>query len=568
MNNRYLKYLRFSFTFLFGLAATLFFGYGYKYHLRYIEGMQLFLYTWDYVKDMLLHPGGLAELISRFLVQFYHVPLIGGAIIGLLLVLLQTGIQAIVNSISDGYGNYKNGSWWFLTFVPPAFYWYLMCDSLFTLTGLTALTAAVWICFVYSKLPNKTARTTYAFVWIPLLWFTAGGVAVAAALLMLAIEILNKSYRKWLPFAGMIAGVLLTWVLIQASPFQYEPIQLFLGGIYYTYLPDIPLLPFLFLWMLTVVTVVVTVVLPSLPKKWISAAIGTVAVVFFFFVIKSNYDRMREKEYFYLFSAKEMKWRHIIDKSHTQLPNSLLAVNMLNLALAMTGSEGDQMFHFPQPTQEALVLSYEKDMLFAQEILFNLGLINESRRYAYECLSQIPDKQQSAYFLKRIAEADMISGRETLARKYLSMLQKTLFYRSWAGRRLRMLDTEDGIDNHPVYGSLKQIQPIRNFNYTVLQFEKILLSILQDNPRNQMAYRYLMMYYMLTKNIPAFYENLRVTHPVPRHYREALVFSLGFSDDAMFEEFKTFEQQLQSLEPSVLEENFGKTYWYYFYLIQ
>jgi hypothetical protein len=275
-----------------------------------------------------------------------------------------------------------------------------------------------------------------------------------------------------------------------------------------------------------------------------------------------------------------MKWQQIIDESRKQLPNSLVAVNILNLALAMTDSAGDDLFNYPQPSQGALILSYDKDMLFAQEILFNLGLINESRRYAFESMSQIPDRQQSAYFIMRLAESDMISGREALARKYLNTLNKTLFYKKWAQRRLTLLNSENGVDNHPVYGSLRKMQPKHNFNYTVLQFEQMLSSILEDNPRNHIAYNYLMMYYMLTKNIPAFCENLQIVHPVPKHYQEVLALTSGLSepgasdihmlqiDDPVFLKFKQFEKNLQIMDLGILDKEYGNTFWYYFYMIK
>lgn len=282
----------------------------------------------------------------------------------------------------------------------------------------------------------------------------------------------------------------------------------------------------------------------------------------------------------FLFATKQMKWQQIIKESRKQLPNSLVAVNMLNLALAMTDSSGDDLFNYPQPSQGALILSYDQDMLYAQEILFNLGLINESRRYAFECLSQIPDRQQSAYFIMRLAESDMISGRDTLARKYLNTLNQTLFYKKWAQRRLFLLNTENGVDNHPVYGSLRKMQPKRDFNYTVLQFGQMLRNILEDNPRNHIAYNYLMMYYMLTKNIPAFCENLQIVHPLPRHYQEVLALTAGHSesdtpefhklpmDDQVFLKFKQFEKKLQVMEPLTLDKEYGNTFWYYFYMIK
>ncbi len=104
--------------------------------------------------------------------------------------------------------------------------------------------------------------------------------------------------------------------------------------------------------------------------------------------------------------------------------------------------------------------------------------------------------------------------------------------------------------------------------------------ILEDNPRNHIAYNYLMMYYMLTKNIPAFCENLQIVDPLPRHYQEVLALTAGHSesdtpefhklpmDDQVFLRFKQFEKKLQAVEPGTLDKEYGNTFWYYFYMIK
>ena len=44
------------------------------YVLSHREQQQLFLFDWDYVRDVLFEPGGAAALIGRFLVQFFYSP--------------------------------------------------------------------------------------------------------------------------------------------------------------------------------------------------------------------------------------------------------------------------------------------------------------------------------------------------------------------------------------------------------------------------------------------------------------------------------------------------------------
>ena len=48
-----------------------------KWLLMFRGQQEMFLFDWGYVKDILLHPGGLAEVIARFLTQFFTVSGVG-----------------------------------------------------------------------------------------------------------------------------------------------------------------------------------------------------------------------------------------------------------------------------------------------------------------------------------------------------------------------------------------------------------------------------------------------------------------------------------------------------------
>ncbi len=51
-----------------------------KWLLMFRGQQEMFLFDWGYIKDILLHPGGLAEVIAKFLVQFFTVPGVGAVV--------------------------------------------------------------------------------------------------------------------------------------------------------------------------------------------------------------------------------------------------------------------------------------------------------------------------------------------------------------------------------------------------------------------------------------------------------------------------------------------------------
>ena len=77
-----------GFSVILWLSVFLFWGRFYPSHLSYQEQLQLFLFDTDYLIEHLIIPGGLAEYISEFLVQFYYHRWIGAAILATFFVVL------------------------------------------------------------------------------------------------------------------------------------------------------------------------------------------------------------------------------------------------------------------------------------------------------------------------------------------------------------------------------------------------------------------------------------------------------------------------------------------------
>lgn len=70
---------------IFAIFVWLFFAFCYSGHLIYNQGLWLFLDTREYFIDKVSHIGGLGNYISIFLTQFNYWPLLGAAIIAVIL---------------------------------------------------------------------------------------------------------------------------------------------------------------------------------------------------------------------------------------------------------------------------------------------------------------------------------------------------------------------------------------------------------------------------------------------------------------------------------------------------
>lgn len=103
------------------MAAFCFFQFAYPYHLIRREQMSLFLYDWDYIFQTYKGSGWLVRLVSDFLEQFFHLPVIGPLVVALLL----TGIGTVTFNIFRSF----LGRWPSLVIAALMFVWSFMRET-------------------------------------------------------------------------------------------------------------------------------------------------------------------------------------------------------------------------------------------------------------------------------------------------------------------------------------------------------------------------------------------------------------------------------------------------------
>ena len=83
------RYINWGLSVLVGIGVFLFWYVAYPHALSYQEQYQLFLWTWDYFVERVSLPGGFADWLGEFIVQFYYVEWLGALLLALLFVALQ-----------------------------------------------------------------------------------------------------------------------------------------------------------------------------------------------------------------------------------------------------------------------------------------------------------------------------------------------------------------------------------------------------------------------------------------------------------------------------------------------
>lgn len=554
------KYWQAGLTLAFALAVFLFWRFRYPAVLSYQEQLQLFLFDGDYFWERMAEPGGFARYVAEFLVQFYNSVTAGAAVIALLFMLVQRLTWRLMRSESH----------YALSFIPVMMLWYAMGDENVMLTYTVALAlnmlmacilAKVFLAWGYER-RMLLRRLFVMLVVVPLAYWLTGPMVLLLAVVLMPVSVVYA----------------LALMLLSAHYLPFPMLRVMLGVSYYRIPATLPYL----LMVLPAVVWIISNVVRLLPKASrvvnaleVALAVGLLGVLADVGFDKKKYELI---EYDYLVRAKD--WNAIIAKAERRTPDLPMSVSATNLALGMTNQLGERAFDFYQRGTEGLLPPFERNFATTQltgEIYFHLGLVNTAQRMAFEAMEAIPNYNKSARVMKRLAETNLINGQYQVARKYLLMLEKTIFYRPWAQRTLAMLGDENTINAHPLYGTMRQYRLQEDFLFSDRELDKICGRLFMHNQQNRMAVQYLLLMPLLDRDVPRFMSYVQLVQNKiqynPRAAQEAIAFAFmqqrrqlprGLVSQLVLQQMNEFARVYGSGgkdAPGL--ERFRNTVWYY-----
>lgn len=553
------KYIPGLLTLAFGVVVFLFWSIRYPYVLAYQEQLQLFLFDGDYFCEHISEPGGLARYVAEFLVQFYNAAAIGALIIALLFMLVQQLTWRLMRAKSH----------YLLSFLPALMLWYAMGDENVMLTYVVALVMALSVALAWTRWCAGIAlwkKLIVALVAIPVLYWLIGPMVLLVALVMM----------PWLVAMPAVVYAL-TLMLLSAQWLPFPMTRVMLGVSYYRVPATLPYM----LMAIPVVTLLLTWFAKCLPqpRKWVRYAEALVFAILILVPQTYGFDKKKYDLIEYDYLVRVGDWNAIIKKAEKQMPDLPMSVSATNLALAKTNQLGDRAFDFFQRGTEGLLPRFERNFATAQltgEIYFNLGLVNTAQRFAFEAMEAIPNYNKSARVVKRLAETNLINGQYEVARKYLKILEKTVFYRPWAQRMMAMLGDENAINRHPLYGMLRQYRLHDDFLFSERELDKICGQLFIHNQQNQMAAQYLLMMPLLDGDVSRFmnyvqYVQNRIAYN-PRHCQEAIAFAFfqqrqnppqGLVSPLILQQMNDFSRMYSQDKNSPELSRYKNTVWYY-----
>lgn len=557
-----------SVSLLLLVASTVYFSVWYAFHTVNLEQLQLFEGTWAYFAETVSVPGGFSDYLGRFLSQFFYHAWSGALILAGLLVLIRALLRRICTRKDAVIGA--------ATFLPSILLMMVMCLRFPTVSLLTAFCLTLVAVLAVKGIRSTKARRIWTLILIPVLYLLLGSLA---ALFAAIVAIQEHNWR----FGVVALLVAIACPLVACLIFPYPLGRLFYGLSYYKVHVQMPVWP----WVAAVVAAAVVAlaespVLAGNDRTW-RAAYAAV-VIFAVPAVLLCSSRNDEQSLRYNSLAGKRAWNRIVTEATRRAPKTYGETACLNLALCKTGHLGGHMFEFRQDGPETLLPNENTphhDGLSTAEIFYQLGMVNNARRYCFEALNAIPDYQKSAPVFKLLAEISLVNENFEMARKYLTTLSHTLFYRRWANERIALLKDPAGpfVPNEYIekrYERYKGEDYIFDYNHADFSLRQLLV----EHPGNLTALNYLLAWNLLQKYTGEFVAACpfeAFTSTVPKAWQEGFVLDWNRSgypaDDlpefitpALAARFEAFTRDFNANVPlAAMQERYGDTYWFYYF---
>ncbi len=563
-------------------GCYLYFWYVIPYHVIFKEQIQLFVFQSSYLLIYFSKPASLACLIGDFLTQFFYFKSGGAVVITFLLFiewwLIRLSLKLIVlGKVICDTSRFSAELCSIVALLPVMAEWIAFPRLSFSVSLSVSLILSLSVFFIHTKINRKKSFFT-AIILIPVLYFVVG---VSVFLFVFLAVLYHRKIGK--------AVVLLA--LSIAVPFFFRYYFLLTSKQAFLFpFPDI-------LHGLSLVIMAFAALLLVCFRGFIGGRQGGIGiigelvlrvllVIILAFILFKTVDRKQEALFGMITEAYYKRWDKIVDIAEKEELKTPVATHYINLALSHQNLLGERLMDFYQPFSSGLLLSVAPtadwlSIFSSSDGYFHIGDMEMAQHAALIGMLFSP-YQRSARLVERLVEINLAIDDQQVAAKYKRMLDATLFHRVKEGRT-HGLETDSffyEVKKNRASGGFFSEDVLRNATDNKGTLELLAVSY----PDNQPAINYLLCFYLLNKDIPAFFKVYTTyckgkVFPVPKVYAEALLIyfavaqlsgkemlDYGISIDVI-QQFGDYTRLYETAKGQLLpvQKQYPNTYWLYYH---
>ena len=584
----------------------------------------LFLYDRSFFDMVMVKPGALMAYLGCFFTQFFHEPAMGVCIlIAIWLITYFLTIKA-----------FKLNGWWSVLALLPIGallcsetiigYWlyynknqgYWFAPSIALMINMLA----VWLYknLKIKKIENvsKWVELVFIIVWCVIGYWATGWLGLIATLIMGVAPLTSPEGEErgtqWKERLLKLLTAIVCVIVVPLIAYQYYT-QMRINDAWWVGMPIFetetvdatrPWYPFI---ALTVILLVLGMLSFANDKKDILLKskqafmlIGLQVICLATIVwceLGADFDDYNYHAEFRVYRAiDENNWEQALEEVAAVPGDPTREIIMLrDVALHRTGKTGDYLFKYNNMSVPPYVYD-SLDVHMAQTnsplVYLNYGRLNFATRWAIENSVEHGFCYDSYKILARCA---LVAGETALARKYINILKKTLYFKEWAEQYEPMIENPKLIEDSP---ELSFIQEYYSHFSNMLDSDEGLVEMYllnyfsntmnKDSKQLQVT---TLNYAMLSKDIQKFwprfflYAHLHPGEPMPIHYQEAAylyghlehevdISTLPFDQERIVNRYAAFQQMSNSFVQQgrsaeevgeIMKASYGDTFWWFYF---
>jgi len=594
----------FLYIWLFGDTRLMYHAFG-----RFVD-YPAFFTGWEFFGKAINHPGGIAVYLTGFLSQLYYYQF-GGAVVITVVVGL-TCLAAGMLVSSAGF-NFLAG---IVGYIPAVFFLAMHSKCEHALGVFVALLLSLWVLVAYEKIRLKSfaLRGCCFLLMFVLLYLAAGAWALLFGILAAGFETFVRRRLLSACLCILLTGLV---PLIVGWCFDLRMIDIYLYLLPFDPRPSMNAKAAARALQISMLSILLAAFVlqfflsrktpgkkPGKKAKETSAKTGMmllkwgiqalVVISSAVSVVKltTGIEIKRLQADFY---AGKGMWAELLEYADRHPVVTLDPDGNHNIIMALyhTGKLGEELFHYPQfkggmfprAREGESLRSYRRGICYIRLSLL-IGNINIAEKEAYELLENAGEYPE---LLWNLAIINITKKQPKVARVFLKVLSRDLIHGKKAKNMLKRLAEDPELNDDKEIIRLRSVMRTED-TVEIQTVEPYMLDFLEVNPHNRIAFEYLMVYYLKSRQVGKIAKNMYRFRDfgykkVPRHFEEAILLYVSQSGERLDshgwkidpQTYKTgdmFMAALKSNPPDKpasarnLAPQFGNTYYYYYFFNQ